>query len=189
MCFGKTLNVLVIRLQRTWYELALLFIYLRIHTFFCSCFHAVSCHVGHPMNIIVAPSSASPVLLSWRPRSYGVSHSHFFIMTCPISSLWPVLSHVCTPFHFLKVPTHFCYLSIWQRSLIQQGPPLKAEAGSYWSESPSPAHTWEAGSKGFVSMGAGEVCPGTRVQLALNWLLNLKCLILICFLWDRINIL
>lgn len=107
-----------------------------------------------------------------------------------------VLSHDFTPFHFLKVPTHFCHLSIWQRPLSSAGSPLKAEAGSYLLENPSPAHTWEAGSKGCCPVGAGEVRPGTRVQLALNWwnlwtvwLLSLKFLTFICFLWDRVNIL
>lgn len=69
---------------------------------------------------------------------------NFFILTCPRG---------CTPFHFLKIPTHFCHVYIWQRPLSWAGSPLKAEAGSYSLDNSSPAHTWEAGSKGCVSSG------------------------------------
>lgn len=132
--------------------MALFFICLRIHTVFAPVFmlfpvlrdtqweYCSPFFFCQPSVAFTATEVLSYGVSPFQPLHANLSQRLFWAMTA-LHSI------------FLKVPTHFWHLSIWQRSLSSAGSPLKAEARSYSLENPSPAHTWEAGSRGCVSSG------------------------------------
>lgn len=67
--FGKTLNVLVIRLQRTWFELAFFFHLCKKSHNFAPVFVTAPCLMEHPVSIHCGNFFCEPMLLSWRTSS------------------------------------------------------------------------------------------------------------------------